>query len=290
MKQVGRGVAYGAVTIVNAISCGLGAALGVDLKTEAYAEITNSPGRFECHILSDLNENTELVEEVCRSLLRHFDLHDEYGAIVETKSNIPIARGLKSSSAAANATSLAVLAAIDRDIDDLTLINLGVNAAIRAGVTITGAFDDACASYYGDIVITNNFERKILKRFLVGDDYSVMIHVPAKKAYTANSRIEKMRLISREIEALHRLAAEGYYWSSMTLNGLAYSSVIGYETRVAIDAIEAGAVAAGLSGKGPSVAAVTSPSNKDRIRNAWKEYEGEVIETKINHEKAHRIQ
>lgn len=287
MALIGRAVAYGAVTIINAISCGLGAALGVGLRTEARVKLTNEPGRIEGRILSDPSESTVLIEKVVGRVLKHFGLDSQYGAYVETTSNIPIARGLKSSSVAANAITLATASAIGVEIDDMTAINMGVDASIEAGVTVTGAFDDACASYLGNIVVTDNFERRILRVFEPEEDYVILIHVPPRKVYTAKSDVRRMRIIADEIKALHRLALSGDYWLAMTLNGLAYSAVLGYDASIAVDALAAGAVAAGLSGKGPAVAAVVPRDHVGSVRSAWERYEGEVIETAINREKAH---
>jgi len=289
MHLIGKAVAHGAVTIINAISCGFGAALGVDLKTEATVKLTNEPRRIEGRILSDPEENTVLIKKAVSRVLKHLNLEDEYGAYVETRSNIPIARGLKSSSVAANAVTLAVFAALGEDVDDLTVVNLGVDAAMDAKVTITGAFDDACASYFGDIVITNNYKRKILKQFHLDEKYPVLIYVPSKKAYTAKSNIEKMRLIAKEVKALHRLALLGNYWPAMTLNGLLYSTILGYNTRTAMDALAAGALAAGLSGTGPAVAAVVPQEKVDSVKESWEKYGDEIIETRITPEKAHVV-
>ncbi|MEM2342107.1 MAG: shikimate kinase [Candidatus Bathyarchaeia archaeon] len=285
--MIGRAVAYGAVTIINAISCGLGAALGVDLKTEATVKITSEPGRIEGRILSDPSESTILIEKVVRYILKRFNLEDQYGAYVETRSNIPIARGLKSSSVAANAIALATLSAIGEEIDDLAVINIGVDASIEAGVTVTGAFDDACASYFGNIVITDNYERKILGRFYPEEDYAVLIWVPLEKVYTSKSDIGRMRLISGEVKALHKMVLLGDYWRAMTINGILYSVVLGYNPNIAVDALAAGAIAAGLSGKGPAVAAVVPRDKISDVHAVWEKYGGEIIKTKINREKAH---
>ncbi|RLI12608.1 shikimate kinase, partial [Candidatus Bathyarchaeota archaeon] len=48
-----------------------------------------------------------------------------------------------------------------------------------------------------------------------------------------------------------------------------------------------GAVASGLSGTGPAVAAVASEDNVEKIKRAWKKYPGSLIETRVNLEKAH---
>ena len=289
MNLTGGAVAHGAITVINAISCGLGAALSIKLRTEAYVRLTNQPGRIEGHILSDPQESTILIEKTVMRVLKHFGVEKDYGAYVETRSDIPIARGLKSSSAAANAIALAVTAALGEKVDDLTIINLGVDAAIEAGVTITGAFDDASASYLGNLVITDNRERKILKHIRIKEDYPVLILAPSEKAYTARSNVERMRIIAKEVEALHKMARVGDYWSAMTLNGIIYSTVLGYDTEVAIDALAAGALAAGLSGTGPAVAAVVPEEKIREVKEAWRKYSGEIIETRINSEKAYAV-
>lgn len=285
--MIGRSVAYGAVTIINALSCGLGAALSVGLKTEARVKLTSEPGNIEGKILSDPSESPILIDKVVRRVLKHFHLEDQYGAYVETQSNIPIARGLKSSSAAANAIALAAISALGGEADDLSLINIGVDASIEAGVTVTGAFDDACASYFGNIVVTDNYERKILKRFRPEGDYAILIHVPPQKSYTSKSDVNRMKIIDDEVKALHKMALKGDYWSAMTLNGLLYSAVLGYDVNIALDALAEGAVAAGLSGKGPAVASIVPRENINSVRDVWGKYGGEIIETCINREKAH---
>ncbi|MCD6537664.1 shikimate kinase [Candidatus Bathyarchaeota archaeon] len=290
MTLTGRAVAYGAITVINAISCGLGAALGVELKTEVYVELTDRPGRIEGKILSDPGESTILIEKAVSKVLGYFDLQDEYGAYVETRSNIPIARGLKSSSVAANAIVLAVLDALEEEIDDMTILNLGVDAAIDAGVTITGAFDDASASYFGGLTITDNSRRKILKHIRDIKQYPVLIHVPEGKIYTSRSDVRRMRVIADEVRALHRMALRGDYWQAMTLNGIIYSEILGFDAGMAIDALENGALAAGLSGTGPAVAAVVPEENIDDVREAWSKREGRLIETKINLKKAHVLE
>ncbi|MBS7657384.1 shikimate kinase, partial [Candidatus Bathyarchaeota archaeon] len=221
-------------------------------------------------------------------VLRHFGLEDEYGAYVETQSNIPIARGLKSSSAAANAVTLASLNAIGKKVNDLTAINIGVDAALESRVTITGAFDDACASFFGGVVITDNLKRKILKK-INPPEYLILIHVPKTKSYTASSNVQKMKLMANEVKALHKIALQGDWLDAMTLNGLVYSAVLGIDTNLVIDALDAGALAAGLSGKGPAVAAVVLPEKVYDVKETWKKYGGTIIETQINTIKAHKV-
>jgi shikimate kinase len=286
MVCVGKAIACGAVTIVNAIACGYGAALGIDLWTKASVKLTNEKNVIEGKIISDPAENPVLIKKTIHRVLSYFNLEDEYGARVETSSNIPIARGLKSSSTAANALVLATLSALKKNIDDLEVVNLGVDAALDSNVTITGAFDDACASYFGNIIITDNSSRKIMKEFIPKEKYTILIYTPPRKAYTMNSNVDKMQVISREIRHIHREALSGNYWTAMTLNGLAYSSLLGYDVSIAIEALSAGAIAASLSGTGPAVAAVVDSEYEENVKSNWQHREGKVIETQINHQKA----
>lgn len=286
MKEKAEAISHGAATIINAIATGKGAAVGVDLWTKAKVELTNEPGIIEGKIVPEKTENPVLIEKTVKRVFRYFGLEEKFGAKVETLSNIPIARGLKSSSAAANAIALATVAALDKKLDDITIVKLGVDAALDAKVTITGAFDDACASYFGGAVVTDNIKRKIVKRFKLSENLTVVFYVPSKKVYTVDSNVRRIKSIAPLVKIAYKEALKGKNWTALTLNGLIYSSVLGYNPSIAIDALMAGALGAGLSGTGPAVAAIVSDEEKDLVKKAWQKYEGEILEAKINHEKA----
>jgi shikimate kinase len=282
-------IAHGAATIVNAIAFGKGAAFGVDLWTKAEVKLTEEPHVIKGEITSDPAESTVLIERVVSRVLKHFNLEKRFGARVKTWSNIPVARGLKSSSAAANAVALATIAALGKNLDDLAVVNLGVDAAFEAKVTVTGAFDDACASYFGGAVITDNLNRKLLKRVALPEDLTVLFHVPASKAYTADSDVNKLQTVKPLVKIAYKEAQKGNFWTALTLNGLIYSSALGYSVAVALDALVAGALAAGLCGKGPAVTAVVPADKVDSVRVALQRYEGEILHARLNHEKARVI-
>ena len=286
MKGQAEAISYGAATIVNAIATGKGAAFGVDLWTKAEVQLTSNPRVIEGEIASDPAEKPTLIEKTVKRVLKHFGVEEKFGAKVKTWSNIPIARGLKSSSAAANAIALATVAALDKELDDLAIINLGVDGALDARVTITGAFDDACASYFGGIVITDNVKRRIVKRFEISEDLTVLFYIPEKKAYTMNANVARMRLVAPLVKIAYREALKRNFWSALTLNGLIYSSALGYNPSIALDALMAGALAAGLCGKGPAVTVVVSNEKVDSVKDALADYEGKILQAKLNHEKA----
>lgn len=279
-------ISHGAATIINAIATGKGAAIGVDLWTKAVVTLTDEAGHVDVTIHSDYSENHALTQKTVEHTLNYFGLGQKYGAKVETYSNIPVARGMKSSSAAANAIALATTAALERKLDDLALVNLGVDAALDAKVTITGAFDDACASYFGGIVITDNIERKIVKRFELTEMPAVLFYVPAEKTYTVSSNVKRMKSMTSVVKAVYNEALNGNYWAALTLNGLIYSSALGFDTSPVVDAFTAGALASGLSGTGPAVSAIVSIEKIDCVKAAWQKLDGEILEARINLEKA----
>jgi shikimate kinase len=279
-------VAHGAATIVNAIALGKGAAFGVDLWTKAEVRLTDEPNVITGEITSDTAESTVLIEKTVSRVFKHFNVEKRFGAEVKTWSTIPAARGLKSSSAAANAVALATIAVLGETLDDIEVVKLGVDAAFDAQVTVTGAFDDACASYLGGAVVTDNLERKLLKRVALPNDLAVLFHVPSRKAYTGDSDVNRLRTVKPLVEVAYNEAVKGNLWASLSLNGVIYSSALGYDASVALDALAAGALAAGLCGKGPAVTAVVSSDKIDSVRTALQSHEGEILQVNLNHEKA----
>jgi shikimate kinase len=279
-------IAHGAATIVNAMALGKGAAFGVDLFTKAEVKLTDEPYVIKAEITSEPKESTVLMEKTVMRVLQRFNLEKSFGAKVKTWSNIPIAKGLKSSSIAANAVALAATAALGKTLDDLEIVKLGVDAAFDAKVTVTGAFDDACASYFGGVVITDNLNREIVKQSPLTEDLTVLFHVPPQKAYSADTNVNRLRTVKPLVQVAYDQALEGKIWEALTLNGLIYSSASGYDTSIAIDALAAGAVAAGLCGKGPAVTTVTFKDKVDSVKAALQKHGGEVLRARLNQEKA----
>ncbi len=285
MSAKASALAHGAATIVNAIALGQGAAFGVDLWTRAEVHLTEEPIVIRGEIASDPGESTVLMEKTVARVFQYFGI-DHFGAHVKTSSNIPIARGLKSSSTAANAIALATVTALQKELEDLEIVNLGVDAAFDAKVTITGAFDDACASYFGGVVVTDNENRRLLQHLPLPEGFKVLFHVPAKKAYTGATDVTKLMMIKPFVKSAFEEAQKGNIWMALTTNGTIYSTALGYDNTIATDALTAGAVAAGLCGKGPAVTAVVEEEKVDNVKAAWQRHEGEIIDACFNSEKA----
>jgi shikimate kinase len=178
---------------------------------------------------------------------------------------------------------------LEKKVDDLEAINFGVEASLKARVTLTGAFDDACACFFGGVVITDNKRRRILKRIRPRGHLRVLVQVPKRKRYTKDIDPQQVMNIRPLIPMVHREVLRGNCWSALTLNGLLYSAALGYDTSSVRDALQAGAIAAGLSGKGPAVAAIVPSSSVKSVLNAWGSCCDEIIETSFNYERAHAL-
>jgi shikimate kinase len=272
--------ALGAGTVINAIATLKGSAFAINLKTCAEVEIVDSG--IECEIANDPAANTSLIAECARLVVERFA--PSVGVHITTKSEIPIASGLKSSSAAANATVLGLVEALGIDIEPLEIVKLGVLAARRAGVTITGAFDDACASFFGGLVLTDNERDVLLKRVELNAD--VMVYVPREKAYSSKANVARARLLAPWVDMAYQLASEGAYEKAMILNGLLYCSAFGFSPEPVISALAAGARAATLSGTGPAYIALVDRSSSPAVKTEWEQLEGLIIETKTSNKGA----
>ena len=275
----GRASACGSATVINALSCGKGGAFAVELRVEAEVELVEGSSGIRGEVVG-VEESPSLVERCVRKVLERRGLLGEYGARVRTTSELPVAVGLSSSSAASNAAVLATLRALGERPRPSEVLELAIQASLEEGVTLTGALDDAAASLLGGGVLTDNLRRRILRRFRVDPGLEVVIHLPPRRLYTSQVRREELRPIAGMVEELHRQAMRGNVWGAMTVNGLLHSCALGHDPSVALEALSLGALAAGLTGKGPATVAVCEPSRTQRIKKAWGRREGRVLVTR----------
>lgn len=262
----GTGAAYGAVSILNALATGRGCALAVSLQTRARVEVGPDLKGVEAKAWGPEGPvNPQLAVLATRSVLRR--LGHRGGARIEVKSEVPTTRGLKSSSAAANAVVLATLDALGTRLPLRETVLLGVEAAREARVTVTGALDDAWASAAGGLAYTDNRRDRLLRRGEVRSP--VLVLAPERRPSGVRQRdLKPVAPLVRRAEALVRARR---YPQAMTLNGLAYSAALGYDPNPALEALAHGAPGAGLSGTGPSVAALTDRSTDvAAIEKLWR--------------------
>lgn len=274
----GKAVACGAATILNAVANWKGSAFGVGLRTEAEV-ILNSSGKVKGDVPG---VDTRLVVRCVEKVLERFGR--DLGATVRTRSEVPVASGLKSSSTAANASVLAALDALGAEMDLFEAAMIGVSAAKEVGVTITGALDDALASMLGGVVVTDNREMKLLRR--EETDSAVILLVPDKKVLSKDTDVGRSRLVAPLADVAFDLALKGDYGRAMTLNGLMYCAALGFSAEPIMAALKAGAWGASLSGTGPAYAALAPDDKVDEVSFAWEGLGGRVIRAAVNNQAA----
>lgn len=261
----GRGEAHGAVTIVNAIAAGKGCAVGIDLRTWAEVELASGEG-VEVRLEGLPDEPVKLVELCVQTVLDHFSVKKK--AMVRTGSQIPVSRGLKSSSAAANAVILATLNALQSELPAVDVLRMNADVSIRAGVSVTGAMDDAAASLLGGVVFTDNHARTLLRRERFDLCDRVIITVPERMIRKSGLPKERIALYRPLAEEAFRLAWNGEYIKAMTLNSLIYGAALGLDQELSIKALRAGSVASGISGTGPSVVSFVDALTERQVAEA----------------------
>lgn len=274
-----REVAHGAVTVVNALAIGKGAAIGINLKTEVEIEVIDERS-LEADIYvrgvkvkCDLN----LLKSLINFIFNKFNV--SFGLKIIVKSEIPIGVGLKSSSAFANALTKALLKIIKHNVNKLEIVKIASKVSKMSGVSITGAFDDGCASMLGGLCITDNIEMRLIKRMKLDDSMHCILYVPKFSLPTKYFTKVDFTTIKPVIEEAFKLSLKGEWKRAMIINGLAYSSFLGYDIEPVFKALQAGAISVGLSGTGPSIAALTY--DPESILRIWEDYDAELIICKV---------
>jgi shikimate kinase len=267
----GEAVALGAGTVLNALATGVGSAFAIDAETTARVDL-DCTGEVRGEIGGVPDGDTRLIRRCVERVVERFG--DGQGGHVRTESDVPMAAGLKSSSAAANATVLATLSALD--VDDVgreEACRIGVQAARDAEVTVTGAFDDASASMLGGVTVTDNTADDLLAHETV--DWDVLVWTPPVRAFSADADVERCERISPMADLVADLALDGRYGEAMTVNGLAFSAALGFPTDPAVEAMPH-VDGVSLSGTGPSVVAVGDRDGLEHVRDHWTQREGDT--------------
>jgi shikimate kinase len=276
----GAAIAPAAGTVLNALATGTGSAFAIDEYTRATVSLTAESG-VRGSVADADDEDTRLIERCVERVTERFG--EGEGGTVETESEVPMAAGLKSSSAAANATVMATLDALDA-VDAVSreeAARIGVAAARDVGVTVTGAFDDASASMLGGVTVTDNDADDLLARDEPGWD--VLVWTPPERAYSADADVAKCKQIAPMAELVADLALEGAYERAMTVNGLAYCAALGFSPDPMVEAMDA-AAGVSLSGTGPSFVAVGARDRLEAVQDRWADREGTTRMTHIQTE------
>ena len=274
-----RAIVHGAVSIVNAIATGKGSALGISLKVTAEVELQKGHGlRF----MTGRNGN-RLIKNIIQNTIPR-QITETNMISIRVDSEIPIGYGLKSSSAVSNAVALAC-SQIEReeDINDRTILEVAARSSLEAKVSLTGAYDDATACYFGGFTVTDNYSKRLIRKERAPENLYAIVILPSN---TPRGDVRKLRNLSDIFIDAFSFAESGQYWKAMKLNGVLTSAALSSSYMPVMAAMEHGALSASISGNGPSIAAVGYEDTVEPIVDALSKFEGKVIVSKINNEKA----
>ncbi len=252
----GVGTATGAISIVNALPTGVGSAVGIDLLARAELDLhpAGSSEKWDVRIADEAR--SPLVIESLTQALRRFAPGTSGRGELTVRSTVPIGRGLKSSSAVSSAVVLAAARATETPVTAVEVARISAQASIVAGVSATGAFDDALAGLSVGIVVTDNARAELLRSIPLDGGLGVAIYVPPQTHPPSpgmKAEFEKEAVASSRAV---RAAIDGDWTIAMDQNSRLVERVMGYDYTAAREALRAtGAVASGVSGLGPTLAA-----------------------------------
>ncbi len=245
----GYGEAYSAVTVLNAFATGIGSAIGISLKVTVRVRKASEDSVRVNYMGREIAVDDILVNTILSHFRDRYGVRDRFKVEIETE--IPPKKGLKSSSAVANALITALLDLLGFKLKEDYILSLNTRLSIEAGVSVTGALDDAAASLYGGLVVTDNHRGKILKRRAIGRK-EVLIVYPDEVRETGGYRDVDFTPIRGVAKSIGDMLLRGLWREAAVLNGLVYSGYLRLDPRPIFKALELGAETAGLSGKGPA--------------------------------------
>ena len=202
---------------------------------------------------------------------------------ISLDSEVPTGYGLKSSSAISTAVAMVCAKLFKPRMSDFEILNVGVAASIETKVSLTGAYDDACACYYGGFVVTDNHNKKIIHSEKCLNRVSAVIFIPKSRK---RGNVRKLKTSSDVFEQAWNLAKKSDYWNAMNLNGIATSTILSSEPKIIPKLIENGALGASVSGNGPSIAAIVKNDNVSKIKRVFSSLDGNTTVAQINNKKA----
>lgn len=266
----GLGTARAAISIVNALPLGVGAAIGIEWPARVTARIERTEAGSRPCAIEPPSSSTPIVRAAARTALGRFGPGTPGRLRLVVRSTIPVARGLKSSSAVSSAVAFATARACGAEPSPEEVAGVAAEVGRATGVSATGAFDDALAGLVAGGVVTDNRRDTALRRFSVGSDLAVALWVPDRR----HPRSPAVRARFRHEPGLARRAADaalaGDWVSAMEANSTLVERVMGYRyDRLHAAALEAGATVAGVSGLGPTFAALAPLSRLRAVRNAF---------------------
>jgi shikimate kinase len=198
-----------------------------------------------------------VVDESVRAGLAHYYPGTGVVASVSLQSEIPTARGLKSSSAVSTAFILAVARAAGREPGPLEVGRHAADVGRRTGLSATGAFDDALAGLEPGFVVTDNGRDSVLRRSDIDPAWGVLLYIPPDPHPPSPGLVQAFSRERDAGERAGRAALDGDWATAMRINTELVERTMNYSYRSLRERlVRRGAIASGVSGLGPTLAVI----------------------------------
>jgi len=261
----GTGTAWGAISFVNALPTGVGSAAAIRLRVEASVQLVRGAGPRTPVLPSGID--TPVVRTSLREAVLRFLPAEWRVAALDLRSEIPSGRGLKSSSAVPVAIGRAVASAAGRSLTPGEAANFSADVSSLTGLSATGAFDDATASAMGGATVVETTERRMLRHDELSAGWQVVLWIPRTEHRPSSEWRDAFRARASEGRSIARSAESGRYLVALERNSDLVESVLGLDyRRLRADLRAAGALGAGISGMGPTLAVIVPPDRAEEVR------------------------
>ncbi|MGA7922712.1 MAG: shikimate kinase, partial [Thermoplasmata archaeon] len=210
--------------------------------------------------------DSPLVRASLRAGLQAFASDGSWEANLRLDSAIPLGRGLKSSSAVSSAILLAVAQASSSSPSLESVARLSADVSQKIGLSATGAFDDAMASVEGGLVVTENLGRTVIHRGEIGPGLVAVLHIPTASHRPSSEFRKAFRSELASAQGAVESARAGRFFEAMARNTEVIERVLGYDYRSLRERLRHhGAVATGVSGMGPTLAALVPQERAEGV-------------------------
>lgn len=279
----GVGESHGAITFVNALPTGVGAAGAIGRGARAEVELTPTPGgTVATSPEMTVGERTPLVQASFASALAVYANGEPYSGRLALASAIQPSVGLKSSSAVSVAILRAVARALGRTTDDVEVARRSADLSQGIGLSATGAFDDALACAAGGVAITDNRSRAVLRQSNLPSSLDAVLWIPPGTHAVSPRWKAAFEARAAEGQAAVDAALAGDLFEAMERNTLLVESVMGYDYAAVRRRLkDAGALGCSVSGLGPALACILPRERVEDARSVLADAPGTTLSARL---------
>ena len=274
MKVLGQGESNGAISILHALGLGRGCSIGIQLTTKV--QIVEDAVDIE----DDRNGLLVAVEKCWRD--RGLPIPDQFGWKVD--SSIPIGQGLKSSSALSCAALRALNSCAWTGLSNSEIADIAAKSQLISNCAKTGSMDDNWASLepgWKLVDPTLSASESIILQGGIDPNLSILVLLRGKRTVeiSAEAFSQHEQIFERSLASVMR----GSILDALSSNGMAVAAATDdHEAlRICNLSIASGAIAAGISGSGPSIAIVCFQDDSTSLSKLFSESGLGVISTGI---------